>query len=139
MSTELAESVGKDTKYQIFLHQNSMMASTGRNCAIHNNSFQAATFLNWIYSLDQYFPTQLSPNTEIVTICTVQYGSHLLHVDIRALEICLVPLRNRISNFLNFNLNVNCHMWLLVTILHSTGLDSVCAKTGKLNIVSTSQ
>lgn len=31
------------------------------------------------------------------------------------------------------HLNVNCHMWLLVTILHNTGIDNVCAKVGKVN------
>lgn len=83
-----------DTKYQVFLLQNSMKASTGRNYAMHKHSFQAATFLHKFYSLHETFPIELSPNIGIISICTVQDGSHWCHMHIQALEIWVVPMRN---------------------------------------------
>lgn len=51
-------------------------------------------------------------------ICSVQSGSHQLHVDIEHVK------RDRATEKLNvqFNLNLNCHMLLMATVLDSVGL-----------------
>lgn len=70
--------------------------------------------------LNEHYPIKLSKVMEIFSVCAIQDISHQLHVSTEHLN---VPSATEDLHFKFYSMFLNKHIWLVATILDSTGLN----------------